>query len=130
MKNILKAIVMFLSFCILVSCSKDFKVTYLEICPSEMTTTINDTVQMTFSIVYEGGSFEEYGVIFQPPNLIPVPCTTSHADVVEVRDSGIIVTKAAGNADITVSCHGINSTCNVEVIDTAGQEPILPYQRQ
>ena len=92
MKNILKAIVMFLSFCILVSCSKDFKVTYLEICPSEMTTTINDTVQMS--------------------------------------DSGIIVTKAAGNADITVSCQSINSTCNVEVIDTADQEPILPYQRQ
>ncbi len=123
MKNILKAIVMFLSFCILVSCSKDFKVTYLEICPSEMTTTINDTVQMTFSIVYEGGNFED-------PNLIQVQWNTSNADVVEVSDSGIIVTKAAGNADITVSCQGINSTCNVEVIDTAGQEPILPYQRQ
>lgn len=123
MKNILKAIVMFLSFCILVSCSKDFKVTYLEICPSELTTTINDTVQMTFSIVYEGGNFED-------PNLIQVQWNTSNADVVEVSDSGIIVTKAAGNADITVSCQGINSTCNVEVIDTAGQEPILPYQRQ
>lgn len=123
MKNILKAIVMFLSFCILVSCSKDFKVTYLEICPSEITTTINDTVQMTFSIVYEGGNFED-------PNLIQVQWNTSNADVVEVSDSGIIVTKAAGNADITVSCQGINSTCNVEVIDTAGQEPILPYQRQ
>lgn len=123
MKNILKAIVMFLSFCILVSCSKDFKVTYLGICPSEMTTTINDTVQMTFSIVYEGGNFED-------PNLIQVQWNTSNADVVEVSDSGIIVTKAAGNADITVSCQGINSTCNVEVIDTAGQEPILPYQRQ
>lgn len=123
MKNILKAIVMFLSFCILVSCSKDFKVTYLEICPSEMTTAINDTVQMTFSIVYEGGNFED-------PNLIQVQWNTSNADVVEVSDSGIIVTKAAGNADITVSCQGINSTCNVEVIDTAGQEPILPYQRQ
>lgn len=123
MKNILKAIVMFLSFCILVSCSKDFKVTYLEICPSEMTTTINDTVQMAFSIVYEGGNFED-------PNLIQVQWNTSNADVVEVSDSGIIVTKAAGNADITVSCQGINSTCNVEVIDTAGQEPILPYQRQ
>lgn len=123
MKNILKAIVMFLSFCILVSCSKDFKVTYLEICPSEMTTTINDTVQMTFSIVYEGGNFED-------PNLIQVQWNTSNADVVEVSDSGIIVTKAAGNANITVSCQGINSTCNVEVIDTAGQEPILPYQRQ
>lgn len=123
MKNILKAIVMFLSFCILVSCSKDFKVTYLEICPSEMTTTINDTVQMTFSIVYEGGNFED-------PNLIQVQWNTSNADVVEVSDSGIIATKAAGNADITVSCQGINSTCNVEVIDTAGQEPILPYQRQ
>lgn len=123
MKNILKAIVMFLSFCILVSCSKDFKVTYLEICPSEMATTINDTVQMTFSIVYEGGNFED-------PNLIQVQWNTSNADVVEVSDSGIIVTKAAGNADITVSCQGINSTCNVEVIDTAGQEPILPYQRQ
>ena len=123
MKNILKAIVMFLSFCILVSCSKDFKVTYLEICPSEMTTTINDTVQMTFSIVYEGGNFED-------PNLIQVQWNTSNADIVEVSDSGIIVTKAAGNADITVSCQGINSTCNVEVIDTAGQEPILPYQRQ
>ena len=123
MKNILKAIVMFLSFCILVSCSKDFKVTYLEICPSEMTTTIIDTVQMTFSIVYEGGNFED-------PNLIQVQWNTSNADVVEVSDSGIIVTKAAGNADITVSCQGINSTCNVEVIDTAGQEPILPYQRQ
>lgn len=123
MKNILKAIVMFLSFCILVSCSKDFKVTYLEICPSEMTTTINDTVQMTFSIVYEGGNFED-------PNLIQVQWNTSNADVVEVSDSGIIVTKAAGNADITVSCQGINSTCNVEVIDTAGQESILPYQRQ
>lgn len=123
MKNILKAIVMFLSFCILVSCSKDFKVTYLEICPSEMTTTINDTVQMTFSIVYEGGNFED-------PNLIQVQWNTSNADVVEVSDSGIIVTKAAGNADITVSCQGINSTCNVEVIDTADQEPILPYQRQ
>lgn len=123
MKNILKAIVTFLSFCILVSCSKDFKVTYLEICPSELTTTINDTVQMTFSIVYEGGNFED-------PNLIQVQWNTSNADVVEVSDSGIIVTKAAGNADITVSCQGINSTCNVEVIDTAGQEPILPYQRQ
>lgn len=123
MKNILKAIVMFLSFCILVSCSKDFKVTYLEICPSELTTTINDTVQMTFSIVYEGGNFED-------PNLIQVQWNTSNADIVEVSDSGIIVTKAAGNADITVSCQGINSTCNVEVIDTAGQEPILPYQRQ
>ena len=123
MKNILKAIVMFLSFCILVSCSKDFKVTYLEICPSEMTTTINDTVQMTFSIVYEGGNFED-------PNLIQVQWNTSNADVVEVSDSGIIVTKAAGNADITVSCQSINSTCNVEVIDTADQEPILPYQRQ
>lgn len=123
MKNILKAIVMFLSFCILVSCSKDFKVTYLEICPSELTTTINDTVQMTFSIVYEGGNFED-------PNLIQVQWNTSNADVVEVSDSGIIVTKAAGNADITVSCQGINSTCNVEVIDTAGQESILPYQRQ
>ena len=88
-----------------------------------MTTTINDTVQMTFSIVYEGGNFED-------PNLIQVQWNTSNADVVEVSDSGIIVTKAAGNADITVSCQGINSTCNVEVIDTAGQEPILPYQRQ
>ena len=123
MKNILKAIVMFLSFFFFFSCSKDFKVTYLEICPSEMTTTINDTVQMTFSIVYEGGNFED-------PNLIQVQWNTSNADVVEVSDSGIIVTKAAGNADITVSCQGINSTCNVEVIDTAGQEPILPYQRQ
>lgn len=123
MKNILKAIVMLLSFCVLVSCSKDFKVTYLEICPSELTTTINDTVQMTFSIVYEGGNFED-------PNLIQVQWNTSNADVVEVSDSGIIVTKTAGNADITVSCQGINSTCNVEVIDTAGQEPILPYQRQ
>lgn len=123
MKNILKAIVMLLSFCVLVSCSKDFKVTYLEICPSELTTTINDTVQMTFSIVYEGGNFED-------PNLIQVQWNTSNADVVEVSDSGIIVTKAAGNADITVSCQGINSTCNVEVIDTAGQESILPYQRQ
>lgn len=123
MKNILKAIVMLLSFCVLVSCSKDFKVTYLEICPSELTTTINDTVQMTFSIVYEGGNFED-------PNLIQVQWNTSNADVVEVSDSGIIVTKTAGNADITVSCQGINSTCNVEVIDTAGQESILPYQRQ
>lgn len=119
MKNILGIIATIILLSTLFSCSKDFKVTYLEICPGELTTTIDDTLQMTFSIVYEGGNFED-------PDLIQVEWSSSNTDIVEVSDSGLLVTKAVGIADITVSCQDMSSTCNVTVIDTASQDPALP----
>jgi len=118
MKHLLVIIATITLFTSLFSCSKDFKVTYLEICPDELTTTIDDTLQMTFSIVYEGGNFDD-------PNLIQVEWNSSNSEIVEVSDSGLIITKAVGNADITVSCQDMSSTCNVTVTDTASQDSAL-----
>ncbi len=118
MKHLLVIIATIILFTSLFSCSKDFKVTYLEICPDELTTTIDDTLQMTFSIVYEGGNFDD-------PNLIQVEWNSSNSEIVEVSDSGLIITKAVGNADITVSCQDMSSTCNVTVTDTASQDSAL-----
>ena len=118
MKHLLVIIATIILFTSLFSCSKDFKVTYLEICPDELTTTIDDTLQMTFSIVYEGGNFDD-------PNLLQVEWNSSNSEIVEVSDSGLIITKAVGNADITVSCQDMSSTCNVTVTDTASQDSAL-----
>lgn len=111
MKILIGIITAFIISISTISCSKEFKVTYLEICPIELTTTVDDTTQLTFSIVYEGGDFED-------PNLIQVRWETSDADIVEVNDSGKIITKAIGFADVTVFCQDMSSTCNVTVIDT------------
>ena len=118
MKHLLVIIATIILFTSLFSCSKDFKVTYLEICPDELSTTIYDSLQMTFSIVYEGGNFDD-------PNLIQVEWNSSNSEIVEVSDSGLIITKAVGNADITVSCQDMSSTCNVTVTDTASQDSAL-----
>ena len=119
MKKLIGIIAATIIFTTVVSCSKDFKVTYLEICPTELTTTIDDTVQMTFSIVYEGGNFDD-------PNLIQVNWESSNTNVVEVSDSGKIVTKSLGEANIMVSCQDMTSTCSVTVVDTTGQGSQLP----
>ncbi len=92
------------------SCSNEFKVTYLEICPTELTTTVNDTVQLTFSLVYEGGDFND-------PNLIQVEWSSSDVNIVEASDSGVIVTKAVGIADVTVTCQDMSSTSRITVIE-------------
>ena len=63
---------------LLFSCNSDFKVTYLEICPAQLTTTVGDTVQMTFSIVYEGGDFND-------PNLIQVAWSSSDDAIVAAK---------------------------------------------
>ncbi len=111
MKKILLVIATTIFLASLISCSKDFKVTYLEIYPTELTTEIDETAQLSFSIVYEGGDFDD-------PNLIQVDWQSSDASIVEVNDSGKITAKAIGLADITVTCQDMSSTCTVTVTDT------------
>lgn len=111
MKKILLVIATTIFLVSLISCSKDFKVTYLEIYPTELTTEIDETAQLSFSIVYEGGDFDD-------PNLIQVDWQSSDASIVEVNDSGKITAKAIGLADITVTCQDMSSTCTVTVTDT------------
>lgn len=111
MKSILGIIASLSLLATLFSCSKDFKVSYLEIYPQELTTTIDDTIQLSFSIVYEGGKFED-------PNLIQVEWNSSNTDIVTVNDSGLIITKALGSADVSVTCQDYISTCKITVIDT------------
>ena len=101
---------------LLFSCNSYFKVTYLEICPAQLTTTVGDTVQMTFSIVYEGGDFND-------PNLIQVAWSSSDDAIVAVSDSGKIVTNATGMADITVTCENMSSTCSVTVTEEETPKP-------
>ena len=59
MKKILLVIAFTIFITSLISCSKDFKVTYLEIYPTELTTKLDETSQLSFSIVYEGGDFND-----------------------------------------------------------------------
>ena len=101
---------------LLFSCNSDFKVTYLEICPAQLTTTVGDTLQMTFSVVYEGGDFND-------PNLIQVAWSSSDDAIVAVSDSGKIVTNATGMADITVTCENMSSTCSVTVTEEETPKP-------
>lgn len=111
MKKILLVIAFTIFITSQISCSKDFKVTYLEIYPTELTTKLDETSQLSFSIVYEGGDFND-------PNLIQVDWQSSDASIVEVNDSGKITAKAIGVADITVTCQDLSSTCTVTVNDT------------
>ncbi len=91
-------------------CNKAFEATYIEIYPSEASIPVNDTLQMSFSLVYEGGDFED-------PNLIKVKWSSSNEEIASVSDSGVVVSKVPGSANITVSCGNVNSSCQVTVIE-------------
>ena len=109
MKNIIYVITIAAILMIAASCNKSFEATYIEIYPSEATMNIDDTMQLSFSLVYEGGDFED-------PNLIKVKWTSSNDEVASVSDSGVVVSKVPGLAEITVECGSVNSSCKVTVV--------------
>lgn len=110
MKNILYIIIISITLTIATCCNKAFEATYIEIYPTKVSMPVNDTMQMSFSIVYEGGDFED-------PNLIQVKWTSSNEAVASVSDSGVVISKVPGLAEITVSCGNVNSSCQVNVIE-------------
>ena len=72
MKNFVYIIIIAAVLTITTCCNKAFEATYIEIYPSEVSMHVNDTLQMSFSLVYEGGDFED-------PNLIQVKWASSNA---------------------------------------------------
>ena len=110
MKNFVYIIIIAAVLTITTCCNKAFEATYIEIYPSEVSMPVNDTLQMSFSLVYEGGDFED-------PNLIQVKWASSNEEIASVNDSGIVVSKVPGLAEITVSCGNVNSSCQVTVIE-------------
>lgn len=96
----------------LAGCEKSFKVKSITVHPAELTTNVNDTIQLSFALEYEGGNYDD-------KNLISPVWASSNADVVEVNSLGRIVTKSYGTSDVTISCGGAESTCKVTVADNS-----------
>lgn len=97
-----------LAVIVVISCDKAFTVRSLTVYPSSLTTVVNDTSQLSFALVYEGGDYND-------PNLIVPEWESSDSSIVSVNCSGVIISKAIGSAQITMTCGGVEGYCNVTV---------------
>lgn len=106
-------LLLIISASILCGCDKKFKVSSIFVYPENVTANLNDTIQLSFSMQYEGGDFED-------KNLINPVWTSSNSDVVVVDSIGRIVAKSVGSSIVSISCGGTDGKCNVTVVDEIG----------
>lgn len=88
----------------------EFKVTSLQIYPTELAAEVGDTTQLSFALVYEGGDFDD-------PDLISPEWTSTDETVAQVDTTGLVAALTPGEAVVTVAIGGVEASCDVTVTE-------------
>ena len=88
----------------------EFKVTSLQIYPTELAAEVGDTTQLSFALVYEGGDFDD-------PDLISPEWTSTDEAVAQVDTTGLVAALTPGEAVVTVAIGGVVASCDVTVTE-------------
>lgn len=108
MKNILFCLCALLL--LLVSCSDELKINGIKAYPENITLTRGDSIRVHATIDFEGGKYNE-------PGLITLAWTSDNEHVATVDSTGFVRTHNVGSSNIIVTCDNCISQCEITVIE-------------